>query len=133
LVVSPWDSVIREGDSLRFSVVADAGGVPVTSFYVAWQTSDSLRARVNAFGLVRAPLRRDTVTIIARTLTAVRDSTRVTFVPLATAFAIAGGNTQRAVVSTALAQPLRVRVTAGDGLGVKGVSVQFQALGAGGS
>ncbi|OLC68877.1 MAG: hypothetical protein AUH78_25205 [Gemmatimonadetes bacterium 13_1_40CM_4_69_8] len=133
LVVSPRDSVIREGDSLRFSVTADAGGVPVTSFYVAWQTSDSLRARVNAFGLVRAPLRRDTVTIIARTLTGARDSTRVTFVPVATAFAIAGGNTQSAVVSTALAQPLRVRVTAGDGLGVKGVSVQFQALGAGGS
>ena len=93
--------------------------------YVAWGTSDTLRGRVNAFGLMRAPARRDTVTIIARTLTGVRDSTLVTFTPTPTALAGVSGGGQTGGVLAALPLPIRVRVTAADGLGVKGIVVRF--------
>src|SRR5439155_20404716 len=83
--------------------------------------------------LRRAPIHRDTITVIARTLTGVRDSVRVTYVPSPSAIAIVSGGGQTATVSTALSQPLRVRVTAADALGVKAVAVQFTALAAGAS
>jgi YVTN family beta-propeller protein len=134
--VTPDDSVITWGDSLRFRVAAFQGGVAVPQFYVAWSSSDTLLARVNGAGWVRAPSRRGTIFVnaTAGVTAAVKptDSVAVTFRPLPAGLAIASGDNQSGTVSGPLAQPLRVRVTASDGLGVPQVAVRFRvALGGG--
>lgn len=133
LEVTPDDSTISFSDSVRFRVAAFQAGAPVTQFYVAWTTSDTLAARANAIGLVRAPALRRTLYVIARTPTAVRDSTLVTFQPVATTLAMVSGNAQSGTRNALLPQPLRVRVTASDGLGVRGITVTFAAVTGGGS
>ncbi|HYT84527.1 MAG TPA: Ig-like domain-containing protein [Gemmatimonadales bacterium] len=130
VTIVPRDTVLTFGDSLQFRVTArDSAGAPVTSFYVAWSTSDTSLMRVNAAGLARAPGGRAALSVRVRTPTGVGDSTPLTIIPVPTTLAPAGGSGQSAVVGSPLAQPLRVRVTAGDGLGVKGIPVRFRPLG----
>ncbi|MGH7568263.1 MAG: beta strand repeat-containing protein [Gemmatimonadales bacterium] len=133
LDVQPVDTVIQLGDSLRFRVTADQAGAPLTQFFVAWTTSDTLIARINHAGVLRAPPARNRVYVKVRAPNGVVDSTSVTFVPPATTIAQAGGNGQSGTVGTLLPQPIRVRVTAGDALGVKGTLVTFAVTGGGGS
>ena len=129
LALAPFDSVLTFGDALRFRVSAtDSGGAPITPFYVTWSTSDTTVLRVNAAGLARAPQARALVYVRARTPTGVADSTPVTVIPLPTLLSVVSGAGQRGVVGLALALPFRVRVTAADGLGVKGIPVLFRAL-----
>jgi YVTN family beta-propeller protein len=133
LQIAPRDSVVTLGLTQRFRISADSAGVPVDSFYVSWSTSDALSAPINGLGLLQAPGARGAVFVRAVTPNGVRDSTRVTFVPAPSAVtAVAGGGQTQAVV-TRLVQPLRVRVTAADLLGVKGAPVRFRALTGGGS
>jgi len=133
LHISPLDSVLHFGDSLRFRVTADSAGIPVASFYTAWRTSDTLAARVNAFGVLRAPSARRSVFVVVRTFSGAADSTPITFVPTPTLLAVQAGNAQSGVVGGPLPAALRVRVTALDALGVKGIPVQFSVLTGGGS
>src|SRR5205823_10588763 len=129
LTLAPLDSVLRFGDALRFRVSArDSSGAPVTPFYVAWSSSDPTVLRVNAAGFARAPQARALVYVRAHTPTGIADSTPVTVIPLPTLLSVVSGAGQRGVVGLALALPFRVRVTAADGLGVKGISVLFRAL-----
>src|SRR2546425_5898870 len=133
LTIAPRDTVLTFGDSLRFHVAArDFAGAPVALFYVLWSASDSTSLRVSPTGLARAPGARATLWVRARTPTGVADSTPVTVVPVPTLLTLVSGIAQSAIVGTLLTQPLRVRVTAADGLGVKGVPVRFRASGAGG-
>ena len=133
LHISPLDSVVHFSDSLRFRVTADSAGIPVTNFYTAWRTSDTLAARVNAFGILHAPAARKKVYVVVRTYSGATDSTPVTFIPTPTLLAVQGGNGQTGTVGAALLGALQVRVTAADGLGVKGIPVQFSILSGGGS
>lgn len=133
LHITPLDSVVRLGDTFRYRVTADSAGTPVTTFYASWSTSDTLVARINAFGILQAPLTRNTIWVIVRTFSGARDSTRVTFVPSPTLLAVASGGAQTGPVGSPLALPLRARVTAADGLGVKGVPVTFAPAAGGGS
>src|SRR5207249_6950780 len=84
---------------------------------------------VNAAGLARAPQARALVYVRAHTPTGIADSTPVTVIPAPTLLSVVSGAGQRGVVGLALALPFRVRVTAADGLGVKGIPVLFRALG----
>src|SRR5215472_3924629 len=133
LHISPLDSVIRFSDSLRFRVTADSAGTPVTNFYTSWRTSDSLAAKINPFGILKAPAVRKSVYVIVRTPSGAADSTPVTFIPIPTVLAVQSGNNQTGTVGGPLPGPLQVRVTAADGLGVKGIPVQFSILTGGGS
>ncbi|HZH40723.1 MAG TPA: invasin domain 3-containing protein [Gemmatimonadales bacterium] len=133
LHLSPVDSVLHFSDSLRFRVTADSAGIPVTNFYTAWRTSDTLAARVNAFGILHAPATRKKVYVVVRTYSGATDSTPVTFIPTPTLLTVQGGNGQTGTVGAALPGPLQVKVTAADGLGVKGIPVQFSILTGGGS
>ena len=133
LHLSPVDSVLHFSDSLRFRVTADSAGIPVTNFYTAWRTSDTLAARVNAFGILHAPAARKKVYVVVRTYSGATDSTPVTFIPTPTLLTVQGGNGQTGTVGAVLPGPLQVRVTAADGLGVKGIPVQFSILTGGGS
>ncbi|HWZ29430.1 MAG TPA: hypothetical protein VNX15_12755, partial [Gemmatimonadales bacterium] len=88
LHISPLDSVLHFSDSLRYRVTADSAGIPVASFYTAWRTSDTLAARINAFGILHAPALRKSVYVVVRTLSGAADSTPVTFIPTPTQIAI---------------------------------------------
>src|SRR5437773_210815 len=134
LTVTPRDTVLTFGDAFRFRVSArDASGAPVTPFYVAWSSSDTTGLRVNATGLARAPSARAALTVRARAPSGAADSTPVTVIPVPTVLSVVSGAGQSGVVGIALPQPFRVRVTAGDGLGVKGIPVRFRALTSGGA
>jgi len=130
LTLAPLDSVLTFGEALRFRVSAkDSSGAPVTAFYVTWSSSDTSVLRVNAAGLARAPQARALVYVRARTPTGIADSTPVTVIPAPTLLSVVSGAGQRGIVGLALALPFRVRVTAADALGVKGIPVLFRALG----
>src|SRR6266568_9250433 len=130
LTLTPRDTVLTFGDSFRFRVSArDASGAPVALFYVAWSSSDTTGLRVNATGLARAPSARAALTLRARAPSGAADSTPVTVIPVPTLLSVVSGAGQRGVVGLALALPFRVRVTAADALGVKGIPVLFRALG----
>lgn len=131
LQVTPLDSVISFGDSLRFRVDAFAGGVPVTQFYVSWSTS-AANATINAHGVMVAPAQRGSVFVTATTPTGVTSTVPVTFVPLPTGIAAVPPLPQNVPALSPIG-PLRVRVLASDGLGVKGVPVTFAAVSGGGS
>jgi len=130
LTLTPPDTVLSFGNAFRFRVSArDSGGSTVSPFYVAWSSSDTTVLRVNAVGLARAPQARALVYVRAHTPTGIADSTPVTVIPAPTLLSVVSGAGQRGVVGLALALPFRVRVTAADGLGVKGIPVLFRALG----
>ncbi|HEY3280284.1 MAG TPA: hypothetical protein VGJ83_07205 [Gemmatimonadales bacterium] len=132
--IVPAAPFIYWSDSLRFQVQAfDSGGAPVTQFYVAWSTSDSSIARVNGFGVLRAPASRTSVAVRARTPSGASDSVIATFVPLPTQVVKVAGDGQSGAAGGALSVPLQVEVRAGDNLPVGGVGVRFRALAAGGA
>jgi len=133
IAIAPRTPFIYFGDSLRFQVQAFQGGTPVQQFYVSWSTSDTALAHVNGAGLLRAPINRSSVRVVARTPAGVRDSVLATFQPLANQLVRIAGNLQSDTVGRPLALPLQVEARAADGLGVAGVAVHFRAQLGGGS
>src|SRR5512144_263572 len=126
LTIGPPDSVLTQGGTLQFRLTAkDAQGAIVPTFYASWTTSDTSVAKVDPTGVLTAPFRRATLTVTARTPNNVSASTPVTFAPVATALAIVSGCGQSGLLGTQLPLPVVAKVTAGDGLGVKGVVVTF--------
>ncbi|HEY6109729.1 MAG TPA: hypothetical protein VIV56_12595, partial [Gemmatimonadales bacterium] len=139
LTIGPLDSVLTQGGTLQFRLTAkDALGAIVPTFYASWTTSDTNVAKVDPAGVLTAPLSRATVNVVARTPNTqsqpngVTASTPITFAPVATVLAIVSGCGQNGLLGTQLPLPVVAKVTAGDGLGVKGVVVTF-APPAGGS
>jgi Bacterial Ig-like domain (group 1) len=127
LVITPKDPTVPPGSTVTLSVAGfDASGSPVPAFYVNWRSSDS-RVTVGLDGQVVLPSDRAVVAIEARTPTGVSATTTIVVAPPATSFAITGGDNQRGFVGAALPLPLVVRVAAGDGGGVLGAAVRFQA------
>src|SRR5215471_6224752 len=53
--IAPRASVLSLGGTELFHATATASGVPVDSFYVAWTTSDTTKAKINGQGLLKAP------------------------------------------------------------------------------
>ncbi|HSD33528.1 MAG TPA: hypothetical protein VLB49_16555, partial [Gemmatimonadales bacterium] len=139
LTIDPPDSVLTQGGTLQFRLTAkDAQGVIVPTFYASWTTSDTNVAKVDATGVLTAPLSRATLNVIARTPptqsqpNGVSSSTPITFIPTPVAIQIVSGCGQSGQPGAQLSQPIVARVVAGDNLGVKGITVQFTAP-AGGS
>jgi YVTN family beta-propeller protein len=132
IAVLPAAPFIYLNDSLRFQVQAfDSSGAPVTQFYVSWSTSDSTIARVNGFGVVRAPTTRTSVRVRARTPGGVSDSVTATFVPLPNQMVNIAGGGQLGNAGQPLGTQLEVEVRAADNLPVGGVGVRFRALSGG--
>ncbi len=134
LTLDPLDSALSFGGAMTFRPTArDAQNNVVPSFYVSWTTSDTTVAKVDAAGHLTAPLIRATLSVTARTPSTatmpngVAASTSITFVPVATAINIVSGCGQSGLPGVQLPQPIVARVIAADGLGVKGVQVQFTA------
>lgn len=131
IVIQPRSPFILLNDSLRFQVQGFNGGVPVTQFFVAWSTSDTTVARINGFGVLRAPAGRAAVRVRARTPSGASDSVLATFVPLPTQLVPVPGAPQSGTAGQPLATPFEVEVRAADGLGVGGVAVRFRSLSGG--
>jgi len=129
IILTPADSVVTLGDVILMRADGfDASGLPVAVFYVSWSTDDPTLATINGSGLLRAPTRRGQVLVTARTPTGVSGSTPLTFIPLPATIVKAGGDGQADRPGAVLQAPLVVQVNAADGLGVKGIAVQFRSL-----
>ena len=123
--ITPRDSVVTLGGTRQFSVAADSLGTPVDSIYISWSTSNTTLVPINTAGLLQAPNARGSVFVRAVTPDSLRDSTRLTFIPIPATLTPVSGGGQSGVVATRLTLPLRVRVTASDLLGVQGIPVRF--------
>lgn len=71
--------------------------------------------------------------LIAQSLTGVQDSAFIQILPVPTALGKVSGDAQSALTNNEFAQPLRVRVTAADGLGVADWPVAFAVTAGGGA
>jgi hypothetical protein len=126
LIIDPPDSVLSFGGSMTFRPTAlDGQGQPVPSFYVSWTTSDTAEAKVDATGKLIAPSFRTTLNVLARTPNNVTASTPITFIPVPNALVITSGCGQSGSLGGQLPLPIVAKVTASDGLGVRGVRVTF--------
>ena len=129
------DTAVFFGQTLLLNAAARGSNdslIPGTP--VAWRSLDSTRVRVpnRAVGQVVGGSARGTARIVAELLSGPADTVLVAAQPTAAALVRVSGDSQAAVPGAALPVPLRVRVTASDGLGVR-VPVTFTALTAGDS
>jgi len=133
--ITTHDTAVFFGQSL--TLTAEAFGpadtvIPGTP--IAWRSLDSARVRIpnRALAQVVGGSARGTARIVAQLLNGPADTVLVAAQPVASTLARVSGDSQTAVPGVPLPVPLRVRVTATDGLGVR-VPVSFAALGAGDS
>jgi adhesin/invasin len=133
ILIQPRAAFIALNDSLRFQVQAFNRDVAVTQFYIAWSSSDSAVARINRFGVLRAPGARAAVRVRARTPAGVSDSVVATFVPTASRLVATAGDLQRAIVGTAVGTDPAVRAEDRFGNPVSGASISFSVSGGDGS
>ena len=129
VIVTP-DTSLLFGDTLQ--LVAAAWGhlgniIPGTP--IAWRSLDSLRVRIadRAKGRLVGATQRGIARIVAQLLTGPADTVLVTAQPVPSQLTLVSGDAQTAVPAAALPLPLRVRVLAVDGLGVR-VPVRFRAI-----
>jgi len=126
------------GDTVVFAAQAfDSSGtnLPGTPIVYSVNVQDSSVASVPdpSVGRVVAKAKRGSAGVVAALLTGPSASATLKVQPKPNALAIVSGNGQTGTAGSALAQPLVVRVTAADGLGVQNVSVAFAATAGGGS
>ena len=130
------DTTVLFGDTLPVSATAWGSleqQIPGTP--IVWRSLDSARVRVpdRARGKVVGGSQRGAARIVAELLTGPADTVVVTAQPVPTLLTRVSGEAQSGIPLAALPLPLRVRVTAADGLGVMKVPVVFRALAAGAS
>lgn len=127
LVISPDSVVGTRTQTLTFgTVVRDAQQAVLSNTPVAFTSTDTTVVKVGlSTGVATLVGSRGSALVIAQTLTGQKDTARVTITPTPTAIAIVSGNNQLVRQASAFAQPLRVRVTAFDGLGVANTAVDF--------
>ncbi|MDQ8145993.1 MAG: invasin domain 3-containing protein [Gemmatimonadota bacterium] len=127
LVMSPDSVVGVRNQAVTFGAVArNAQGAVLANTPVAYTSTDTTLVRVGlSTGAATLVGVRGTARVIAQTLTGPRDTALVRILPTPTTIAVVSGNTQQVRQASVFAQPLRVRVTAADGLGVAGAAVDF--------
>jgi hypothetical protein len=134
LKVQPPQATIAQTGSQQFAAAASAANQsPVSDLPITgWTSSDPTIATVTSAGLVQG-VKNGTVTITARALNLLLATGSLHVVGLPARVAVLGGTAQSATVGTPLAQPFQVQVMSAAGEGVPGVTVNFQAITAGGS
>jgi hypothetical protein len=134
--ISPRSLAVTENRPFEFTAVAtDAAGTVIPNTPIVWATLDPTRVSLNSsssgagasFGV------RGSARILAQLLTGPTDTAIVNVTLSPRTIAAYAGDAQRGAVSTALAQPIAVKVTASDGLGVGGAVVAFAVTTGGGS
>ena len=137
--IAPRTLSVNTGASFAFTATGlDATGAVVPAAPIAWSSLDPARATITSAtaGNGTALTQRGTARIVAQLVTAVAaDTVLLTINPVPTNLAVVSGSGQSGVVGkpsqVALPQPIVVRVTAADGLGVAGVPVTFAAANGG--
>ena len=136
--ISPRTLTVNANAPFAFTGVAsNATGGLVADAPIIWVTLDPTLATVPVptLGSGTASAARGTARIIAQLLNGAKDTVTLNVIPVPTGMAVATGNNQAGVIGKPspqpLAQPIVVRVTAADGLGVLGVSVTFAAANGG--
>jgi plastocyanin len=135
VTITTPDTALFFGQSLTLNAEAiGPADTVIPGTPIAWRSLDSTRVRVpnRALGQVVGGSARGTARIVAELLNGPADTVLVAAQPVASTLARVSGDSQTAVPGVPLPVPLRVRVTATDGLGVR-VPVSFTALGAGDS
>ncbi len=136
VTISPSSVAVTEGQAFAFTAVAtDASGAPLAGTPIVWTTLDGARAVLNSSsgGAGHALFVRGDARIVAQLLTGPADTAIVSVSLVAKTIAMQSGDGQKGIVRAALAQPVVVKVTASDGIGVAGVNVAFAAATGGGS
>ncbi len=134
--ISPRSGTAVSGTSFNFTAVAvDQNGTAIPGTPIVWNTLDPSIASVPsaASGTVVAGTTRGTARIVAQLLNGPTDQVTLAVLPVATTIAASAGSGQTGLAGTTLPNPIVVLVTAGDGLGVGGVTVTFAVASGGGS
>lgn len=136
VTISPRSVAVAEGQAFGFTALAtDAGGAPLAGTPVVWASLDPtvavLSSSSGGAGVARGV--RGSARIVAQLLTGQADTVVVSVTLVARSIAVQSGDGQKGIIRTALAQPVVVKVTASDGIGVAGVNVAFAAATGGGS
>jgi hypothetical protein len=135
IVFTTPDTLVTFDDTLSLGAVAvGADQLPIAGTPVEWSSLDALRVAVpdGAVGRVHGGSERGPARIVARLLTGPADTLFVTAQPPAALLTMTSGDAQQGAPGSLLSLPVRVRVTAADGMGVR-VPVRFRALTPGGS
>ena len=134
--IAARDTSVFFNDSIVLTAVAfDSANQPISGTPIEWTSLDTARALVPLpnTGKVFGRAQRGPARIRARLITGQADTSIVRVQPVPSALALLAGNGQSGTVGATLAQPLAVRVTAADGLGVVGVRVRFTVVSGGGT
>ena len=134
VLISPRTLSVNTGAPFAFSAVGlDAAGATVAGTPIVYTVLDPARATLasSTAGAGTALGVRGTARVVAQLINGAADTATLTINPVASAIVAVSGNGQSGIVGKptprTLAQPLVVRVTAADGLGVAGVPVTFAA------
>ena len=136
VVISPRSTTVFAGDPFSFTAVAkDVNGNVLAGTPIVWASLNPAVATIASpvAGNGVAQNVRGSAQITAQLLTGPSDAVSVSVLLRASTIAAVSGASQAAVVNSALPQPLVVRVTASDGVGVAGVAVTFAAGTGGGT
>ncbi len=126
--ITTTDTTVLFGETVTLEGVAlDSDGEVIEGTPIRWSSTDAARAMFPdpgtgalVGGSVRGP-----VSVIAELLTGPSDTASVLVQPLPTLMVAVSGDGQAGEVGTELREPLVVRVTADDELGVQGTPVQY--------
>jgi hypothetical protein len=132
--IAPKSLALPSGTAFTFTAQAfDANNAVLTGTPIVFTSLDPTLATVTVTGTGTAIGARGTARIVAQSLTGQTDIATLTIQPVPSAIAAVSGGGQTNSAGATLAQPLIVKVTAGDGLAVAGASVAFTATTGGGT
>jgi hypothetical protein len=128
VTIAPKTLAVPTGAAFSFTAQAlDVSNAVLAGTPVVFSSLDPANATIGANGTGTAIAVRGTARIVASLLTGPADTATLTIQPVATAIAAVSGSGQTNSVGATLAQPIIVKVSAADGLGVPGVNVAFAA------
>lgn len=127
VTITPKQSAVPNGGSITFTAVArSAQGTVIANTPIAFTSLDTTRVKVGlSTGVATVVGYRGSARVVAQTLTGQRDTALVAIPVTPTAITLVSGNNQQVRQAALFPAPLRVRVTAGDGLAAAGAVVTF--------
>lgn len=134
--MSPDSLVATTGQTANFTATGwDAQDVLVPNAIIGFISRNPALVAVPNLGSGSVNLVgvRGSTWLVAQSLTGVKDSAHIQILPVPTALGKVSGDAQSALTGAAFSQPLRVRVTAADGLGVADWPVSFTVTAGGGT
>ena len=137
VAIAPRGETVIAGSGFSFTAVAkDNSGQPLPgTLRIIWSSLDPTIATVTSAsaGAGIALGARGTARIVAQLLTGPADTVQLSVILPASQITAVSGGGQTGVAGAVLAQPLVVKVTAADGIGAPGVTVNFAVATGGGS